>query len=133
VSFFFPRKINPGGALILPRPVAARGQVLWPKCARCMRAVDAYGIEEETKGHIEIWARCGGTRIDPATGGAVFGFLARNHPTMKSSTTILKGPGWSPQRFADIVSRLAFFGPEGDRQFVQNVTPEGVARRWGAG
>lgn len=133
MSFFFPRKTNPGGAIVLPRAVAAKGVMLWPKCARCGRAVDAYGIENETDGSIEVWARCGGTRIDPSSGLAVFGFSAKNHPTMKSSTVILKGPGWSPQRFTDIVSRLSFFAPEGDRQFRQDVTPEGVARRWGAG
>ena len=133
MSIFGKAKLNPGNAIVLPRQVARKGEMLWPKCRICGRAVDAYGIERESDASIEVWARCGGTRLDPSSGRAVWGFAAKNHPPMKSSTTILKGPGWSPQRFADIVSRLAFFGPEGDREFRQDLTREGIARRWGAG
>lgn len=129
----FGRK-QPPGALILPRKEADRdvGAALWPKCARCRRAVDAHGVMNENSSSIEIWARCDGIRVDPKTGQAVWPF-GRVHPRMTSSTHILKGPGWSVNRFSDIVSRLSFFSPDGDRQFTQNLTPEGVARTWGAG
>jgi hypothetical protein len=136
------RKVAPPGALILPRQVADRdrGAALWPKCARCRRAVDAYGVMNENASSIEIWARCDGVRIDPKSGGSLWDLVRgrpsaslREHPPLKSSSHILKGPGWSVNRFADIVSRLSFFSPDGDRQFTQNLTPEGVARRWTAG
>ena len=122
---------RPAGGIILPRAIADHGQVNWPKCARCMRAVDAYGIENETPGSIEIWAECRGVRIDPKTGQSVWG--GKTHPTMRSSMWLMKGPGWSPNRFTDIVRRLAFFHAEGDRQFLQTLTQDGIAKRWSAG
>ena len=118
---------RPMGAVILPRRVADRGQLLWPKCARCMRAVDAYGIENETDASIEIWVRCDGMRIDPRTGQAVHGAM-RRHASMRSSVTILKGVGWSPQRFTEIVSKTALFHPEGDRVFLQLPSAQTVRR-----
>jgi hypothetical protein len=119
------------GSLLLPRSRA--GQINWPRCARCRRIVDAYGIENETDGHIEIWARCDGLLMDPATGLAM-PFVPRVHPPMKGSVVILKGAGWSPNRLTDIASRQAFFAPDGgDRQWRQDLTPDGVGRRWGAG
>lgn len=123
-----------GGALLLPRETADRdiGAASWPKCARCRRAVDAYGIANETDAQIEIWARCDGIRRDPKTGQAVWP-ETRQHYEMKSSVWILKGPGWSPHRFTDIVRRTSFFSPDGDRQFTQNLTADGVAKTWGAG
>lgn len=115
------------GALLLPRKVADHGTASWPKCAICLRNVDAYGIENETDASIEIWARCDGVRIDPKTGKTI-GFAVRMHEPMKSSVTILKGPGWSPQRFTDIVRRQAFFAPagEGERRVMQTITAQGV-------
>lgn len=124
-------KLSVPGSLLLPRQRA--GGLNWPRCARCARVVDAYGIETETAGSIEIWARCDGILRDPKTGLAV-GLAARLHYPMKGSVTILKGPGWSRQRFTDIVSRQAFFALDGgDRQWRQDLTPEGVGKRWGAG
>jgi hypothetical protein len=127
-------KMQGGGALLLPRETADRdiGAASWPKCARCRRAVDAYGIQNENSTSIEIWAECRGIRLDPATGTAVWP-EQRIHYPMKSSVWILKGPGWSPQRFTDIVRRQAFFSPDGDRQYTQTLTPDGVKRTWGAG
>lgn len=110
--------MNRGGAIILPRRVADHGQMNWPKCAACGRQVDAYGIENESAGSIEVWARCNGM-----TQGR------RVHPERRDSTHILKGPGWSPNRFTDIVRKLAFFHPLGDRQFRQDLTMRGVGPR----
>lgn len=120
------------GSLVLPRHQA--GQINWPRCWICKRIVDAYGIENETDASIEVWAKCTGVLQDPQTGLSV-GFSTRKHPEMKSSVTILKGPGWSPQRLTDIIARQAFFAPpgEGERQFLQTLSPDGVGRRWGAG
>ena len=118
---------NPGSALVVPR--AQAGTSNWPKCTRCKRAVDAYGIENETDRYVEIWARCDGIYRDPRSGQAVHGH-GRKHESMKSSVRIGKGPGWSNQRFTDIVSRMAFFAPDGDRDFRQTLTHEGVGKRW---
>lgn len=107
-----------GGAIYLPRRVADHGQMNWPKCARCMRQVDAYGIENETTGHIEIWARCNGI-----THGK------RVHPVIRDSVYIFKGPGWSVNRFTEIVRRQAFFHPEGDRKWLQGIHKDSVSSR----
>jgi hypothetical protein len=66
-------KMQGGGALLLPRETADRdiGAASWPKCARCRRAVDAYGIQNENSTSIEIWAECRGIRLDPARQGRV--------------------------------------------------------------
>lgn len=128
---FFSRKLSVPGSLLLPRSQA--GNLNWPRCARCRRVVDAYGIANENSGSIEIWARCDGILRDPKTDQAV-GFALRRHPEMKGSVTILKGPGWSPNRFADIVSRQAFFAEDGGtREWRQSLTPEGIGKRWDAG
>lgn len=127
---FGPRKLAVPGSLLLPRKQA--GNINWPRCARCRRIVDAYGIENETAGHIEIWARCDGIFRDPDTDLAL-PFQPRVHPQMKGSVTIMKGPGWTPQRFTDIIARQAFFAPDGDRQWRQDLTAEGIGKRWGAG
>lgn len=128
---FFSRKLAVPGSILLPRKQA--GQLNWPRCARCRRIVDAYGIANENGGSIEIWAQCTGVLQDPATGLAM-PFQPRRHPPMKGSVVILKGPGWSPQRFTDIVARQAFFDETGgDRQWRQDITPEGVGKRWSAG
>lgn len=122
-----------GGSLLLPRKLARKsGGASWPKCMRCRRSVDAYGIQNETDAMVEVWARCDGILLDPKTGTAVWP-EQRRHPSMKSSVWIMKGPGWSPNRFVDIVSRQAFFSPDGDRQFKQDLTPSGVSKLWGAG
>ena len=98
-----------------------------------MRAVDAYGIEYEDEKRIEIWAECGGLRQDPKTGNAVFG-AERQHEKMKGSITIKKGPGWSPNRFRQIIAEQAFFPVDGgDREWTQDISPDGVGKRWGAG
>lgn len=97
-----------------------------------MRALDAYGIENETDHHIEIWGRCGGMRLDPDTGTAVHGATPL-HPEMKSSMTIVKGPTWSPNTAADIVSRLAFFAGDAEsegREFTQELSQEGIRKKW---
>lgn len=112
-----------GGSLLLPRKVARAGALNWPKCAICCRAVDAYGIENETDASIEIWARCTGIRVDPDSGQAVHGSFKR-HETKQSSTVIFKGIGWSRHRFTDIVSRLTFFDPQGERRFRQSFSAE---------
>lgn len=90
----------------------------WPKCALCIRQVDAYGLDNETSGSIEVWARCNGV-----TQGM------RVHPELKDSVLILKGPGWSMNRFCDSIRRMAFFHPEGDRRWKQNITQDGVDKR----
>jgi hypothetical protein len=124
------RRAPPGG-LILPRSVANRGVSNWPKCARCGRDVDAYGLENETDHHIEVWARCDGILRDPRTGDAVWE-MTRMHEPMKTSVTVNKGSGWSHNRLTDIISRLAFFAPtevsEG-REFYQGISGEGVRKR----
>ena len=122
----------PRGASLITRAMADHGTINWPKCALCMKSVDAYGIENETPFSIEIWARCDGFRIDPQTGQAVT-LGVRRHAEMKSSATIMKKPGYTNQRLTDIIRRLAFFDPQGDRQFNQTITPGGVEKRWGAG
>lgn len=128
---FFARKTNVPGAVLLPRKQT--GAINWPRCARCRRIVDAYGIANENSGSIEIWARCTGILQDPRTGQAVH-LAARIHPVMQGSVTILKGPGWSPARFTDIVARQAFFAVDGGaREWRQDTTAEGVGKRWGAG
>lgn len=116
---------SPRGSLLMPRPLADRGVANWPKCALCLRAVDRYGIENETPKHIEIWAECTGVRIDPATGRGLFG-AAKKHDTLRSSVTIAKTMGWSENRFTDILRRLAFFAPEGERKWVQDLTARAV-------
>jgi hypothetical protein len=96
-----------------------------------MRALDAYGIEEETDHYIEVWGRCDGQRLDPRTGLAVFG-APRVHEPRKTSMTVAKGIGYSPNRFADIVSRLAFFAPDATsvgREVTQDISAEGVKKR----
>jgi threonine synthase len=90
-----------------------------------MRAVDAYGLENETDSKIELWARCDGVRIDPSTGTVVHG-APKVHETRKDSMVIMKTPDWSQNRLADIISRSAFFAPDGDRKWEQDFTADGV-------
>jgi hypothetical protein len=106
------------GSLLLPRSVADRdrGEANWPKCMLCRRAVDAYGIENETRTHLELWVRCDGIRRDPQTGAAVHG-APKVHESRKGSIRIEKGIAWSPARFTDIVRRQAFFAPDGERDW----------------
>ena len=117
------------GALLLPRHVADAASASWPKCARCLRNVDAYGIENETRKQLEIWARCDGVRKDPMTGRAVDG-APRVHEPRKGGVIIHKGPQWSEQSMTDVLRRLAFFPPDGEdasRDLVQVANnPEGV-------
>lgn len=128
---FGSRKLSVPGAVLLPRKQA--GAINWPRCARCRRIVDAYGKENETPGHVEIWASCSGILQDPKTGQAVFGTY-RKHPPMKGSILLLKGPGWSDQRFTDAVARMSFFAEDGGtREWRQDVSADGVGKRWGAG
>jgi len=128
---FFSRKLAVPGSVLLPRKQT--GALNWPRCARCRRIVDAYGMENETDASVELWARCDGILQDPKTGLALWP-AQRVHPSMKGSITILKGPGWSHQRFTDIVARQAFFAVDGgDRQWRSDLTIEGVGKRWGAG
>jgi len=93
-----------------------------------MRAVDAYGLENDTDRKIEVWARCDGILRDPTTGQQVHG-AERQHEPMKSSVTIVKNVGWSLQRLTDIIARTAFFAPsevsEG-REFAQTLDMNGV-------
>ena len=129
---FFSRFSKPRGGLILPRGVARQAQLNWPKCCLCGRALDAYGIEGENSESIEIWGRCDGVRHDPDTGRAVHG-SERNHPVLKSSMTIVKGPTWSPNTAADLISRLAFFAPDAaseGREVTQTLDAEGVRKKW---
>jgi hypothetical protein len=97
-----------------------------------MRALDAYGIEKDNAYEFEVWGRCGGVRLDPRTGMAVHG-APRVHPEMKSSLTVVKGPGWSENRLTDIISRLAFFAPDAaseGREFTQDISAEGVRKKY---
>ena len=119
--FFFRKEVP--GSLLLPRHKA--GQINWPRCARCKRIVDAYGVENESDTHVEIWAKCSGIAQDPDTGLSL-PFATRKHHEMKSSVVIMKGPGWSAQRLTDIISRQAFFAIDGDRAWAQNLTREGL-------
>src|ERR1700690_4191485 len=109
-----------GGSILLPRRVADNvGQLNWPKCAACARQCDAYGIENETPSMIEIWARCNGV-----THGH------RVHELKRDSVVIMKGIGWSPNRFTEIIRRLAFFHPLGDRRWTQEApNPNSVIPR----
>lgn len=121
--------MRPLGSLLLPRSKQANvGSQNWPKCALCKRSVDAYGIENETDARIEIWIRCDGVYRDPKTGLAV-GLAARVHEPRKTSVTLFKGPGWSANRFTDLVSRTVVFHPEGLRQWLQTITREGARPR----
>lgn len=111
--------------------MADAGTANWPKCAKCMRAVDAYGLENDTAASIEVWARCDGIAIDPRSGDAVAGKV-RVHAPLKSSTVITKGIGWSGQRFTDIIRRLAFFADDAmseGREFTQTLTAQGIRKR----
>ena len=128
IPLFLNRRVP--GAILLPRHRA--GQLNWPRCAICHRVVDAYGIENETEASIEIWAECTGMLLDPATGRAV-AFSIPKHPKKKGSIVLLKGPGFSANRLTDIIARQAFFSPEGERQWAQNLSADGAGKRWGAG
>jgi hypothetical protein len=114
------RRISSMGAGILPRHVADQGQMNWPKCAICMRAVDSYGIEEETAQYVQVWAQCDGIRRDPQSGNAVHG-APKMHEMKKGSVHISKLEAVTFNQFSDIVRRLAFFKPTGDgeRNYVQ--------------
>jgi hypothetical protein len=90
-----------------------------------MRSVDAYGYENETDAAIEVWAVCNGVRIDPQSGSAVHG-APKVHETKKDSVVIRKGPGWSHQRLTDLLERLAFFDPQGERDWKQDLSFEGA-------
>lgn len=129
---FFSRFMKPRGGLILPRSVVRQSQLNWPRCALCMRALDAYGIEGENSTSIEIWGRCDGIRRDPDTGRAQHG-APRVHEPLKSSMTIVKGPTWSPNTASDLISRLAFFAPDAaseGREVVQTLDASGVRKKW---
>ena len=109
---------------MLPRAVADRGQMNWPKCAICGRAVDAYGLEEDAILYVEIWAECSGIRIDPSTGVAVAG-APKVHEKRRGSVKIIKKGhlDLSGGRFTDMVRRLAFFGHEdSERNWDQHLT-----------
>jgi len=125
------RRSKPQGGILVPREMADRGTVNWPKCAKCMRAVDAYGIENETEQLLEIWCKCGGEVLDPTTGQRAFGAPTIHEPR-KSSFIIKKTVGWSENRFTDIVRRIAMFSDSGEsegREFTQTLTQEGVRKR----
>jgi hypothetical protein len=102
------------GAIVLPRKVVDRdrGEANWPKCLLCRRGVDAYGIVRSGEFGIELWARCDGIARDPQSGGAVHG-AAKVHETRYDSAVLPKS---TPQQFTDRVRRLAFFGPDGDKE-----------------
>jgi hypothetical protein len=119
------------GATMIPRQVADRGHMNWPKCALCGRAVDAYGIEDDANLYVEIWAKCSGVRIDPQSGLAVHG-APKVHEERRGSIKIQK---WShldinSGRFTDLVRRLAFFQPEfAERNFKQGLTnPDTISK-----
>jgi hypothetical protein len=119
------------GAHLLPRQVADRGQLNWPKCALCGRAVDAYGIEEDAVLYVEIWAECTGIRLHPDTGAALPG-ATKVHDKRRGSIKVLKAGHLdiSNPRFTDMVRRLAFFAPElAERNFDQGLTnPDTIAK-----
>jgi hypothetical protein len=68
---------------------------------------------------------CYGVRLDPQTGQQVHG-SPKVHETRKDSVTVRKGPGWSDQRLTDIISRLAFFDPQGERDWQQTLSADGA-------
>lgn len=117
------RRNAPQGSVILPRQQAG-GVTNWPKCMLCKVPVSAYGLENDTDYEVEIWARCDGLQQSIVTGE-----WHQVHPMLKSSCTIIKKAGWSPNRLTDIVARLAFFAPDSlseGRDFEQNLSAEGV-------
>jgi len=115
------------GSLIVPRGQEMRrtGQINWPRCGICDRIVDAYGLEEDCDAYIELWGECSGQLIDPKTGTPVHG-APRKHERMRSSFRVIKGPGWTANRLTDIVRRTTLFAAEGEREFKQTLTSEGV-------
>lgn len=84
--------MNSSGAILLKE--RARGQINWPACSRCLRIVDAYGIEEETEKYIEVWARC-----DQHRGRDV--------------VRIQKHLGWGPNTLSSIIRFVGFFARTG--------------------
>lgn len=84
---------------LMPRSLAREAQAPWPKCAVCMRNVDAYGIENDTPASLEVWVRCDGIRDGEE----------RKHEAKRAGFRIDKRRyvlGLSENEFRDIVSRL---------------------------
>jgi hypothetical protein len=119
---------NRSGALVIPRYAEHKrtGQINWPRCAICKRIVDSYGLEEDCEQYVELWGECSGLLLDPKTGTPVHG-ASRKHERMRSSFRITKGPGWSSNRLTDIVRRTELFALDGERDFAQRLTIEGVS------
>ena len=99
------RKLPPG-ALLLPRQAADRGTDNWPKCMRCLRAVDAYGIERENDASIEVWAKCTGARIDHSQAG-LYLWVTRDEDCW-ATIDWLAGLGI-------VAAPGTFYGPAGER------------------
>ena len=118
------------GSLVIPRHLEHKrtGQINWPRCAICNRIVDSYGLEENCELYVELWGECSGQLLDPQTGMPVAN-APRRHDRIRSSFRIVKGPGWSPNRLTDIVRRTTLFALDGERDFKQDVTAEGVGVR----
>jgi hypothetical protein len=84
--------VRSSGATLLPQ--RAQGQINWPACSVCMRIVDAYGIAEETKDYVEIWARC-------------------DQHKAKDLVRIDKFLGWGPNTLSSIIRFVGFFSRTG--------------------
>lgn len=94
-----PRIIDGGSSLLLPRG-SAHGEANWPRCAVCLRSVDAYGIDENTRKYIELWARCDGI-AGPYGGKHVRSYRAG----IRIDKTAWPG-GWTENTSVDILARL---------------------------
>lgn len=107
----------PRGAKVVSRALADRdrGEANWPKCMICRRAVDAYGISNETEKMVEVWVRCDGIRRDPNTGAAVHG-APYMHGALWDGVQIPKTVDWTHNRFVDAVRRLGFFDVDAEQR-----------------
>lgn len=68
-------------------------QIHWPSCLKCGKVVHAYGMGEDTRSYVDIWAE---------------------HHGDTDGLRVLKGPFWGPQSLATVVRRLSFFVPAGE-------------------
>lgn len=88
------------GSLLVPRGIADRAVVQWPKCLRCGRIVSAYGYDNETDRTVEVWVRCDGQE----PGGE------RVHAPRRAGVTIDKRSypgGWTENTRVDVLRRVA--------------------------
>jgi hypothetical protein len=122
------------GAVILPRQRSGKGLQNWPKCMLCNTCIQVHSFDSNdflTDPNVRKTAlrvKCYGIPIDPTSGMAQFGF-AQIHPVKEDFIVLEKGPGFTMNRLRDILPRLGFFGPLGDRKWQQTVTIQGAKPR----